>query len=117
MQKILLLLAFVCLALPALNAQTARRVEAYFSNTHTQSDLMNIKAELGAQKILLDYTHTAFDADGRLTELAFTVDCQDGFKGNASTKHVPSAGEPKFGFFRDPRPGAVTAFQAGEVKE
>lgn len=117
MQKILLLLAFVGLVLPALHAQRTRRVEAYFTNTHTETDLMNIKAELGAQKIILNYTHTAFDANGHLTELSFSVDCQDGFSGTASTKQVPSAGEARFGFFRDPRPGAITPFQTGEIKE
>lgn len=116
MQKILLLLAFVCLALPALNAQSTRRVEVLFSNSHTKTDLANIKAELGAQKILIDYTHTAFDADGRLTEIAFTVDCQDGFKGAAETKQVPAAGEGKFGFYRDRRADAKTPFGAGEIK-
>jgi len=116
MQKILLLFAFVCLALPALNAQSARRVEVLFYNSHTKTDLANIKAELGAQKILLDYTHTAFDADGRLTEIAFTVDFQDGFKGAAETKQLPGAGEPKFGFYRDPRAGAASPFGTGEIK-
>lgn len=112
-----MLLAFVALSLPALNAQTTRRVEAFFTNTHTKTDLMNIKTELGAQKIILDYTHMAFDANGHLTELSFTVDCQDGFKGSASTKQVPAAGEARFGFFRDPRPGAASPFAAGEMKE
>lgn len=117
MQKILLLLAFVCLALPALNAQSARRMEVLFSNTHTKTDLMNIKAELGAQKILLEYTHTAFDANGRLTEIAFTVDFRDGFKGSASTDKVPAADEGKFGFFRDTRAGAKTPFGTGAITE
>lgn len=117
MQKILLLLAFVCLTLPALNAQSARRVEVLFSNTHTKTDLMNIKAELGAQKILLEYTHTAFDADGRLTGIAFSVDFQDGFKGSASTDKVPAAGEGKFGFFRDTRASARTPFGTGIITE
>jgi hypothetical protein len=117
MQKILTLLAFLCLTLPALNAQTARRVEVLFSNTHTQSDLMNIQAELGAQKIKLDYTRTAFDASGHLVEIAFTVEFPDGVKGSAETSHVPSADEPKFGFMHDPRPGAKGAVQAGELTE
>lgn len=116
MQKILLLLAFVCLALPALNAQSARRVEVLFYNSHTKSDLMNIKAELGAQKIAIDYTHLVFDNDGRLKEIEFTVDCQDGFKGSAKTTEVPGAGEGKFGFYRDPRQGVASPFGAGEIK-
>lgn len=117
MQKILVLLAFVCLALPALNAQTARRMEVLFSNSHTNSDLMNIKAELGAQKIALDYTHLAFDASGHLTEIAFTVAFPDGVKGSAETKHVPAPDEPKFGFYHDGRPGAKSVFGAGDLKE
>ena len=117
MQKILMLLAFACLMAPALNAQKARRVEVFFYNSHTLSDLQNIRAELAAQKILLEYTHTAFDADGHLTEIGFTVDFQDGYTGSAKTTRVPGAGEPKFGFYRDPRPGAVSPFGTGEIKE
>ena len=115
MQKILLLLAFVCLALPTLDAQTARRVEVFFQHAHSQQDLMNIKAELGAQKILLEYTHMKFDDSGHLVELDFTVDCQDGFKGSAKSLAVPS--DFSFGFVRDYRDSSTIPFQIGEVSK
>ena len=116
MQKILLLLAFVCLALPALNAQkTARRVEVFFTHAHTKSDLMNIQGELKAQKIVVDYTHMAFDEDGHLTELNFSVECPDGTKGSAGTTDVPE--DTVFGFYWDPRPGAEKLFAAGDIVE
>ncbi|MCC6463077.1 MAG: hypothetical protein IT260_21585 [Saprospiraceae bacterium] len=115
MQKILLLLTFVCLALPALNAQNTRRTEVFFTQYHTQTDLMNIKGELKAQKILLEYTHMAFDAQGHLTELSFTVDCQDGFKGSGSSTKIPE--DTRFGFVRDRRPGAKSPFTSGEILE
>lgn len=115
MQKILLLLAFVCLALPALHAQQARRTEVYFTHGHTKADLMSIKAELGAQKILIDYTHMAFDADGHLTELAFTVDCQDGYKGSAKSDSIPD--DTKFGFYRDRTKDAALPFGTGMIRE
>ncbi len=113
MQKILLLLAFVCLALPALQAQKARRVEVFFTHAHSQSDLMNIKAELGAQKILLDYNKMEFDADGHLTVLEFTVDCQDGFKGSAKSADITDA--QTFGFYRDYRAGVAQPFGVGSI--
>jgi len=115
MQKILFFLAFVCLALPALNAQNARKVEVFFQHSHTLQDLANIKAELGAQKILINYTHTKFDDAGHLLELAFTVDCQDGFEGAAHTMDVPDT--LTFGFFRDYRPGAKVAFATGTFSQ
>lgn len=113
MQKILVLLAFICFTLPTLSAQSARRVEVYFTHFHTKTDLMNIKAELKAQKILVDYTEMAFDNDGHLTELSFTVDCQDGFKGSAYTTEVPE--DNTFGFIRDPRPNAETPLKVGAL--
>ncbi len=116
MQKILLLIAFVCLALPALHAQQqGRRVEVFFTHGHTQADLMNIKAELKAQKILIDYNHMVFDADGHLTELEFTVDCQDGYRGSAKTDSVPD--DTKFGFYRDKRTDAVLPFGTGMIRQ
>ena len=113
MQKIFALLAFVLLAMPALTAQNARKVEVFFQHAHSKSDLMNIQAELGAQKILLDYTHMAFDEEGHLTELSFSVDCQDGFKGKAASTVIPD--DFSFGFIRDYRPGVAVAFQLGDV--
>jgi hypothetical protein len=115
MQKILTLFAFVLLALPALNAQNARKVEVFFQHSHSKSDLMNIKAELGAQKILLDYTHMAFDEEGHLTELSFSVDCQDGFKGTAESTDIPD--DFSFGFIRDYRPGVAMAFALGDISK
>lgn len=113
MQKLLFLLAFACLSLPSLTAQNVPKVEAFFQRYHTKADLMNIKAELESMKILVEYTHMAFDADGKLTELSFNVDCQDGFKGSAKSDAVPS--DLSFGFIRDYRPGAATAFVVGNI--
>ncbi|MBL7775685.1 MAG: hypothetical protein JNK89_06755 [Saprospiraceae bacterium] len=115
MQKILALFAFVLLALPALNAQSARKVEVFFQHSHTKTDLMNIKAELAAQKILLDYTQMVFDAEGHLVELEFSVDCQDGFKGTAASSNVPD--DFSFGFIRDYRQGVEVAFALGKVSK
>ncbi len=115
MQKILLLLAFAGLALPALNAQNVRRVEVFFTHGHTKSDLMNIKEELKAQDFTVEYTHMEFDDEGHLTALRFTVTCPDGTEGSAGMAPVPE--ETVFGFYYDPRPGAVERFRAGEIKE
>lgn len=113
MQKILFLLAFICLALPALHAQHARKVEVFFQHGHTLQDLKNIKAELGAQKILVDYVSMEFDDAGHLKALEFTVDCQDGFKGSAKSADVPD--DLTFGFVRDYRTDAATPFSVGNV--
>lgn len=114
MQKFLLLFAFICLSLPALQAQQSRRIEVFFTHGHTKSDLMNIQAELKAQKILLEYNHMAFDAEGHLTELEFTVDCQDGYKGTAKSTSIPD--DTQFGFYRDKRSGAALPFGTGMIR-
>lgn len=113
MQKLLFLLAFVCLGFTALHAQRVPKVEAFFQQYHTKDILMNIKAEMASMKILLDYTHMAFDAEGRLKELKFTVDCQDGFKGSGSSDNIPK--DQSFGFVRDYRKDAVTPFRVGSL--
>jgi hypothetical protein len=113
MQKFLFLLAFICLSLTTLSAQRVPKIEAFFVHNHTKTDLMNIKAELSSMNISLEYTHMAFDADGRLTELAFDVDCKDGFKGSAKSDAVPS--DLSFGFIRDYRKTATSAFSVGNL--
>ncbi|MBK9336684.1 MAG: hypothetical protein IPM98_08835 [Lewinellaceae bacterium] len=115
MQKLLFLLAFICLSLTTLSAQRVPKIETYFVHNHTKTDLMNIREELSSMNITLEYTHIAFDADGRLTELAFEVDCKDGFKGSAKSDAVPS--DLSFGFVRDYRKDATSAFSVGNLKE
>jgi len=113
MQKLLFLLAFVCLSLPTLTAQRVPKVEAFFQQYHTKDILMNIKGEMAAMNVVLEYTHMAFDAEGHLTELKFTVDCQDGFKGAGESMNVPK--DQSFGFVRDYRKSAKTPFMVGSL--
>lgn len=113
MQKLLFALAFCCLSLPSLTAQNVPKVEVFFQRYHTKTDLKNIQEELKSMKIVIEYTQMAFNADGRLTELEFTVDCQDGFMGSAKSDNIPS--DLSFGFIRDYRDGAASAFLVGNI--
>jgi len=113
MQKLLFLLAFICLGFTTLHAQRVPKVEVFFQQYHNKEILMNIKAEMASMNILLDYTHMAFDAEGRLKELSFTVDCKDGFKGSAASDNIPK--DQSFGFVRDYRKDAQSAFVAGSL--
>jgi hypothetical protein len=113
MQKLLFLLAFVCLGFTSLHAQRVPKVEVFFQQYHTKDILMNIQAEMAAMDIILEYTHMAFDAEGRLKELKFTVDCKDGFKGSAATDNIPK--DQSFGFVRDYRQDAQYAFEVGSL--
>ncbi|MFN0013883.1 MAG: hypothetical protein ACKVU2_04990 [Saprospiraceae bacterium] len=115
MQKLLFLLAFVCLSAASISAQNATKVEVYFQQYHTKDMLMNIKAEMASMNVALEYTHMAFDNTGHLTELSFNVDFKDGFKGEASSVSIPKGAV--FGFVRDYRKGAEVAFQAGNLLE
>ncbi len=113
MQKLLFLFAFVCLGFTTLHAQRVPKVEAFFQQYHTKDILMNIKAEMAAMDIILDYTHMAFDAEGRLKELSFTVDCKDGFKGSGESTNIPK--DQSFGFVRDYRKGSEVPFRVGSL--
>jgi len=113
MQKLLFLFTFACFGFTTLNAQSVPKVEAYFQQYHTKEILMNIKAEMASMKIQIDYTHMVFDAEGRLKELKFTVDCQDGFKGSAESVNIPK--DLSFGFVRDYRKDAKTPFVVGSL--
>ncbi len=113
MQKLLFLLAFICLGFTTLHAQRVPRVEAFFQQYHNKEILMNIKAEMAAMNIILDYTHMAFDAEGHLKELSFTVDCKDGFKGSGQSTNIPK--DQSFGFVRDYRKDATTPFRVGSL--
>ncbi|MEQ1745790.1 MAG: hypothetical protein ABMA02_10210 [Saprospiraceae bacterium] len=115
MQKLLFLLAFVCLSVATLSAQQATKVETFFQQYHTKDILMNIKAEMASMNITLEYTHMAFDATGHLTELSFSVDFKDGFKGSASSVSIPK--DASFGFVRDYRKDAVIPFRVGNLLE
>jgi hypothetical protein len=90
------------------------RVEIIF-NRHTGfTELLLIKAHLEKKSIILDYKKIEFNKKGELIALSFTVNCQDGFSGSASTDNLTT--DKSFGFYRDYSKGAESPFGTGNLK-
>lgn len=91
-----------------------KQIKVAFTRQLTAEDLRSIRNELQQQhNIILTINSETFDAQGKLQSIKFAVDCKDGFNGSASTEKVKSA--PKFGFVRDYRSNAASAFSIGAI--
>ena len=76
-----------------------RRVEVLFNSTHTQKDLEQFQKTLFEYGIMLTYDALVFDKKGRLERIEFSVDCKDGFAGDAKIEGLKK--NSRYGFFRD----------------
>lgn len=88
------------------------KIEVLFTRSMTFADLVKIRTELAQKGIKLDYRKLEFDAEGKLLEIHFGVDCGDGFSGSA---HRRLTYDGRFGFFRDYTKDATTPFGAGNL--
>lgn len=75
------------------------RIEVRFNHQMEFNDLVKIKLDLAEAGISIHFEKLVFDKRHKLTEIAFSVDCNDGFSGGASAGNLYDNG--KFGFFRD----------------
>jgi hypothetical protein len=75
------------------------RIEVAFTWKTTFNDLVKAKLDMAEKGITLNYQRLVFWETGNLREIAFTVDCHDGFSGGANTLQASNT-EP-IGFFRD----------------
>lgn len=74
-------------------------VKVNFTPKTEFNDLVKIKLDLSEQGIKLQYKKIVFDKYDDLVEISFEVDCNDGFKGGASSSRLTN--QSKFGFIRD----------------
>ena len=87
------------------------KIEIVFTRDMKYTDLVNIKKELFAKGIFIEYRILEFDSKRNLKKIGFFVDCKDGFTGSAMTTHFIKGN--KFGFYRDYNEKASTQFYAG----
>jgi hypothetical protein len=91
------------------------KVEIIFDPSMTLAVLEKIKAGLKKGKIDLNFEKLEFDsADGKLSFIKFSVDCNDGFKGSAG---FSLSKDKKIGFYRDYVPRADSPFGVGILGE
>jgi hypothetical protein len=79
--------------------KTKEKIEVIFTNKLTFDDLVKIKDELKQNKITLIYKKLEFDGENHLKGISFSVDCNDGFKGNGG--YIELTNENNIGFYRD----------------
>ncbi len=115
MRKLLFVVLLLLVGSSALFAQRISKIEIYFQRYHTEQDLKNIQEELAVMGVRISYNRAEFDEQGRLLALGISVDCNDGFTGEAYLKPIPEANQ--FGFIRDYRSGAAQPFVIGNLSE
>ncbi|MFT3910789.1 MAG: hypothetical protein QM737_15335 [Ferruginibacter sp.] len=110
-----LLAAFVFISASSFNLKKnepeKERIEIVFTRNMKYADLVNIKKDLFAKGIFIEYRVLEFDKKRNLKKIGFFVDCNDGFTGSAITSHFVKTN--KFGFYRDYDDKANTHFYAG----
>jgi hypothetical protein len=79
--------------------KTKEKIEVIFTNKLNFDDLVKIKEELKLDKITLIYKRLEFDEENHLKGISFSVDCNDGFKGNGGYEELTN--ENNIGFCRD----------------
>ncbi len=91
------------------------RVELIFTRQMSFNDLVKAKLDMAEEGITLKYKLLKFDNEGRLSGIAFQVDCHDGFSGSASNLFLSYEGS--FGFIRDYGAESESPFITGNLLE
>lgn len=86
-------------------------IEVTFTNQLTWEDLHQIKLDLAAREITLDYVKLEFNEEKKLISLDFEVDCNDNYRGGASGQFYSN--KNALGFHRDYQEGTESPFGAG----
>lgn len=113
-----LLIAFCIVSLLAAKSfsQTSdkNRIEVVFTHKMKNDDLVKIKETLLKKNIQLEFVRTRFDGSGYLVALAFKVNCNDGFKGDASNPDLTRY-KKRFGFYREYKKNVKSPFGVGFI--
>jgi len=92
-----------------------KRIEIVFTDNMTQLDLEKIKIGLKKINITLNFDRLEFKQNnGKLANIKYSVDCNDGFKGSASLSITK---EKKIGFYRDYNKDVISPFGVGNISE
>jgi hypothetical protein len=74
------------------------KVVVNFNSKIEFADLVNLKSELEKKGITIEFTELKFNDENKLQDIAFSVNCNDGFSGTASKKHLTK--NETVGFYR-----------------
>lgn len=113
MKKRLLLFLLIIAAHTAIFAQNKGVLKVFFTAKQSNQDLMALKKNmLEIYNIQLEYNHLKFDQEGRLEEIAFSVDFRNGMKCNYGPVVVSK--KKQYGFIRDYRKRAKSPYSCGK---
>ena len=91
------------------------RVLLVITENTTENQLKDIALKLKTEKnILFDFSKTDFYENGKINELNFEVDCNDGYKGSAKSSGMILK-RKNSGFLRDYRPKSKKPFVIGAM--
>lgn len=112
MQKLLLLATFF-LSISSFKTKDNEqgKVEAVFNRQLDFNAVVKMKLDLSERGIVVTYKSLAFDENGKLKSIDFSVDCKDGFVGGAKAENLTN--QSHFGFYRDYSETAASPFGAG----
>lgn len=113
--KRLLFFSLLIFALPVAGfSQRKGMVREYFTSKDDNNELMTLKKNLlDSYNIQLDFELLKFDQNGRLREIAFSVDFRNGMK--CSCGPVVVSKKKEYGFFRNYRKKAKTPYGCGKI--
>ena len=116
MKTIICLIGFLTLNVGAIHEMPIvdNKLQVEIHNDLTFEDMAKIKSDMAEKGITIDYQKLVFNESGKLRVIAFSVDCNDGFRGTAE-RPVPSKKKTPFGFFRDYTEGAKVPFAIGNL--
>jgi len=86
-------------------------VDISFNSNLDTKDLEDIKEQLAALNITIEYISLEFNKKGKLKAIDFKVDCNDGFSGSASTKQMSKKHHAYF--YRDYNENVKSPFGTG----
>ena len=120
MRKVIIILVGLIIASCAINSKTEYSLDkdvAYLKITQntTATELKQIAAEFKNQKnIVIDYSESEFNRDGKINLLSLKVDCNDGFSGTTKISNLLLKMH-KCGFLRDYRSKTKIPFSIGKM--
>lgn len=88
-------------------------IEVVFSRQLDFNDLVKIKLDMANKGAVLNYKSMAFDENGKLKSINFSIDFKDGFSGTAWDDQLTN--QSRFGFFRNYDKNSASPFGTGKL--
>ncbi|ALM08354.1 hypothetical protein SB49_11450 [Sediminicola sp. YIK13] len=120
MKKIILVLIGISIISCSKESETkystdSEKVFLIITENTTETELSNIASEFKAKKnITIDFSKTEFTENGKIKNLSLEVDCNDGFKGTATSSRVILKAKNS-GFSRDYSENSKVPFVIGAM--